>query len=248
MKILLGRSRVAMKLLLKILLQCSLPVDGSSAGRGGSAQAARADGVGRAGAQRRARSPRGPRSHACHRSHGGQRGCAAASGKYPTHPWAARLRVGWGCGGEIRGVWGLFARRWNLSVGGSAPGGGAAGRDACTAEEGKPSPGSRANPTRSCPSFLLYLEYTTLSQKKKKGGKKGKTPTTSPGPRSHETRRGLGPWACSGVGLGSWWGRPGCNPAQGKVGTGIPPSAGRRGVCVCVYHSATFSPIYIMMF
>lgn len=54
MKILLGSSRVAMKLLLKILLQCCLPVDGSSAGRAGSAQAARADGVGRAGAQRRA--------------------------------------------------------------------------------------------------------------------------------------------------------------------------------------------------
>lgn len=107
MKISLGSSRVAMKLLLKILLQCCLPVDGSSAGRGGSAQAARADGVGRAGAQRRAR---GPRSHACHRSHGGRRGCAAAPGKTPTPPppnthththtppQAARLRVGWGCG------------------------------------------------------------------------------------------------------------------------------------------------------
>lgn len=152
MKILLGSSRVAMKLLLKILLQCSLPVDGSSAGRGGSAQAARADGVGRAGVQCRARSPRGPRSHSCHRSHGGRRGCAAAApGKetLPHTPWASAAPRGLGVRGEIGRVWGLFARRRNLSVGESKPGGGADGNDARTAEERKPSPGSSASPLLS---------------------------------------------------------------------------------------------------
>lgn len=99
MKILLGSSRVAMKLLLKILLQCCLPVDGSSARRGGSAQGARrADGVGRDGAQRRARSLR---SHAWHRSTAGGEAQVRTNTPAPyTHPRLQLLRVGWGCGGK----------------------------------------------------------------------------------------------------------------------------------------------------
>lgn len=114
MKILLGSSRVALKLLLKILLQCSLPVDGSSAGRGGSAQAPRAAGLGRAALPRVAALPRG------------RTGCAAAApGKTPT----PRLRMSLGGGiGHGRGV---------CSRVGSSPGGGFRGearRDARTAE------------------------------------------------------------------------------------------------------------------
>lgn len=202
MKISLGSSRVAMKLLLKILLQCCLPVDGSSAGRGGSAQAARADGVGRAGAQRRAR---GPRSHACHRSHGGRRGCAAAPGKTPTppppnththtHPSPSSaapgglgMRGGRG-GGEIRRFWGLWesprgglrARRRSRRQGCAQRGRG----------EAQPGLQRKSHPLLSLVFLALFgVDYaSSLGEKKKKG----KTATTSSGPRGVGWDRGPAP-------------------------------------------------------
>lgn len=142
LKILLGSSRVAMKLLLKILLQCCLPVDGSSSRRWGSAQAARrTDGVGRDGAQRRARSLR---SHAWHRSHGGRRGPGKNQPPRPIHtPPAAAAPGRLGMRGERRGTWGMFAGRRNLSVGDSA------------LRLGTLSPGSSSSPIASCSSFFF---------------------------------------------------------------------------------------------
>lgn len=95
------------------------------------AQAARAEGVGRAGAPTRVPG----------------RGCPAAPGK---NPRAEQSRAGpgrWGCRRGERGTLGIAGEE-----GGSVRG------DARTAEE-KPSPGSSVNSLSFCPSLCLFSFY-----------------------------------------------------------------------------------------
>lgn len=159
MKILLGSSRVAMKLLLKILLQCCLPVDGSCAGRAGGAQAARADGVGRAGAQRRAPT----------------RVPAPTAGAQAAPPPQVRTpgQRGAGRAGDRKGFWGLLARR------GICPRGNARRRrhrwQGCAHRRGEAQPGLQRRFCVPLPLFvsffffiflLVYFEYTMLQKNK----------------------------------------------------------------------------------
>lgn len=225
MKILLGSSRVAMKLLLKILLQCRLPVDGSSAGRGGSAQAARAHGVGRAGAQRRAP------TRVTAPTAGGQAGCAAAPGKNPpTHtPGQRGIRVGWGYGGGNKASLGLVGEEGEISAWGTPR----------TAEEpsvGMRAPRRRGSPARapaqipSPPVPLFGFIWTILCfLKKKKKGKISNYQPRAPFTRNAAWAGTVGPLRCGFKQLAGKKGvQSGSGEGGGRASLRLPRSEGER--------------------